>query len=67
MARKQKDPSKLRDLSQYDFDGKISDIIKELQLIVKQHPNATIKCELDWGVCYYEGDIPSVIFKVTSK
>lgn len=67
MAKKQIDPSKLQELGTYDFTGKVSDVIARLQKIVDRHPNAVIRHELDWGVCFYEGDTPTSIFKVSSK
>lgn len=64
---KKKDPSKLGEYTKYDFQGQISNIVAKLEAIVKQHPNATINFELDWGGCYYEGDTPDIQIIIRSK
>jgi hypothetical protein len=62
-----KDPSKLCQFDQYDFTGKVQNVISELQKIVDQHPNAHISFEFDHSGCYYEGDLPGLVFTVRSK
>ena len=67
MRRQKKDPSKLEVLDPYDIEGKVSDLIAKLQRIVDRHPNAVIDYKLDYGMCYYEGDMPEVKFTIRSK
>lgn len=67
MKRKAKDPTKLHEWSACNFEGTIAGLIENLQDIVKQHPNATIEYELDYGSCFYEGDHPEAKFIIRSK
>lgn len=62
-----KDPSKLHEFSEYDFTGKISDVIRKLQAIANKHPKANISREVDYSGCWYESDSPEIKFIVRSK
>ena len=65
--KKENDPSKLDVWNAYHFQGKVTDLINELQDIVKQHPKATITMHTDYSCCYYESDSPEVQFIIRSK
>lgn len=48
----------------YELDGKLTDIIKQLQEVEDKFPGCTATVSYDHSSCYYEGDTPDVKLKV---